>query len=396
MRLLHVIRSTDPETGGPIEGVLRSAEVMLREGHQVEAVSLESPEDVARRKTPIPVTALGKGVGRYGFNPRLAPWLRRERHKYDAVISHGLWNYSSVGTWLGLRGGPTPYYIFIHGMMDPWFREAYPLKHAAKQIFWALFEGRVLRDAKMVLFTAEEEMIRARDVFFGHAYRGQVVGYGTTVPDGHPESEQSAFYSAFPELRSRRILLFLSRIHPKKSCDLLIRAFAKCIRQLPSNLDLVIAGPDQVGWLNELRELAASLGIADRCHWPGMLNGDLKWGAFRCADAMILPSHQENFGIVVAEAMACGTPVLVSDKVNIWREVEACKAGFAAPDTVEGIYSLILEYFALSTDARAEMSNAAREGFREYFDFRKTALDLAKMIDLTRREPAASAQAGIV
>ena len=92
-----------------------------------------------------------------------------------------------------------------------------------------------------------------------------------------------------------------------------------------------MAGPDQVGWQADLMELAKRCGVENRVHWLGMLTGSLKWGAYRCADALILPSHQENFGIVVAEAMACGTPVLISDKVNIWREVLGAGAGLVAP-----------------------------------------------------------------
>ena len=148
MRLLRVIRSTNPESGGPSERLLRSSEALIRDGHEVEVVSLESEADVAPRKFPFRVTALGWGVGKYGYNPRLAPWVRENASRFDAVIMHGLWNYSSFGAWLGLRKTSTPYYIFTHGMMDPWFRQAYPLKHIAKQVYWWVAEGRVLRDAK--------------------------------------------------------------------------------------------------------------------------------------------------------------------------------------------------------------------------------------------------------
>jgi len=91
-------------------------------------------------------------------------------------------------------------------------------------------------------------------------------------------------------------------------------------------LQLVIAGPDQVGWQAALQQRAAVLGIAERITWPGMLNGELKWGAFRCAELFCLPSHQENFGIVVAEALACGLPVSAAEPVNISEEVRVARA----------------------------------------------------------------------
>ena len=385
-----MIAGSDQESGGPIEALLRISEVLVRDEHQVAVVTLEDEAEVAGRRFPFPIVALGRGTRPYRYNPRLAPWLEQNARRFDVVVLHGLWNYSSFGSWLGLRKGSTPYYIFAHGMMDPWFRTKYPLKHFAKQIFWTLAEGRVLRDAQSVLFTCEEERVRARGVFKGHPYRERVVLFGTADPQGDPELQKSAFSVAFPELRDRRFLLFLSRIHPKKGCDLLLQAFAALAPELPSDLHLVIAGPDQVGWAPELQSLAQRLGISARVHWPGMLKDDLKWGAFRCADALILPSHQENFGFVVAEGMACCTPALVSNKVNIWREVEASGGGLVEPDSLEGTHNLIRRFFALTADNRAQMASKARRGFLKYFDIEVTARDFARAIGLNGGTPRSS------
>ena len=385
MKLLHVIAGTDPESGGPIESILRISEILIQDGYQVEVVSLEEEHEIATRKFPFPITGVGQGTRRYHFNPRLTSWLKENVGRFDSVVLHGLWNFSSFGSWRALAKSSTPYFIFPHGMMDPWFREAYPLKHIAKQIFWTLAEGRVLRDAQAVLFTCEEERARARDVFVGPPYKERVVMYGTAYPHGDAPREIAAFRSQFPALTDRRFLLFLSRIHPKKGCEILIRAFAQLLPELPVDLDLVMAGPDQVGWMPELQALAVHTGVAHRVHWPGMLKDDLKWGAFRSAEALILPSHQENFGFVVAEAMACGTPVLVSNKVNIWHEVDAYHAGLVEPDTVAGARSLIRRFLALSPEEREQMSRNGRAGFFKYFDIEVTARDFARAIGFQSR-----------
>jgi glycosyltransferase involved in cell wall biosynthesis len=382
MKLLHVIASTDPESGGPIEALLRFSEVLLRDGHEVEVVSLDTVEEAAQRLFPFKLTAVGRGIGRYGYNPLLTSWVRKNAGRFDGVILHGLWNYSSVGAWRGLRRQSTPYYIFPHGMMDPWFRTRYRLKHNAKQIYWWLVEGRVLRDAKKVLFTCEEEKLRARNVFYGHTYAEGIASLGTADPVGDACAEKAAFYAAYPELKGKQFLLFLSRIHPKKGCDLLIQAFADTAAQCNSGFDLMIAGPDQVGWVPELKQIAERLGVASRVHWPGMLKGELKWGAFRAAEAMILPSHQENFGFAVAEAMACSTPVLVSDKVNIWREVEAAQAGLVEPDTFEGTRNLIRRFCSLSPEERTKMKRAARIGFQKHFVAEAATRELVQVIRL--------------
>jgi glycosyltransferase involved in cell wall biosynthesis len=387
MKLLHVISLTDPESGGPIEALLRISEVLVRDGHQVAVASLEDEKELEHRNFPFPVTGLGRGTRPYSYNSRLAPWLKQNARHFDVVVLHGLWNYSSLGSWRGLRNGSTPYYIFAHGMMDPWFRDRYPLKHLAKQAFWSLLEGRVLRDARSVLFTCEEERLRARGVFKGHPYREDVALLGTSDPPRDAAMQRAAFESALPALKNRNFLLYISRIHPKKGCDLLIRAFAQLASQLPGDLQLVIAGPDQVGWIPDLKQLAQTLGISERIHWPGMLKGDVKWGAFRSADAMVLPSHQENFGFVVAEAMACSAPVLISDKVNIWREVQASAAGFIEPDTLEGAASLIRRFYAQPPGQRELMARNARTGFLRYFDIEATARTFARAIGFAS-EPA--------
>ena len=133
----------------------------------------------------------------------------------------------------------------------------------------------------------------------------------------------------------RSYLLFLSRIHPKKGCDLLLQAFAKIAPAHPK-LHLIMAGPDAVGMRKHLQTIVDQAGLTDRVHWPGMLKGDAKWGAFAVSEAFVLPSHQENFGIAVAEALACGRPVLISDQVNIAPEIEADGCGIVEPDTLEG------------------------------------------------------------
>jgi len=292
-----------------------------------------------------------------------------------------LWNYATVAARWGLVGSETPYVVFTHGMLDPWFKESYPLKAAAKQAVWLVNEGPLLNNAHRVLFTSEEEKLRSRGAFKPYRVREEVVAYGTAdVAVGNEADEVAVFRATLPSLGDRPFLLYLSRIHEKKGCDLLVEAFADVVAR-ESGLDLVIAGPDQTGLKATLQALAASRGIANRIHWPGMLKGTAKWGAFRAAEAFILPSHQENFGIVVAEAMACGRPVLVSDKVNIWREVEADGAGFVEPDTLAGTRDLFARFLSLDENERAVMGAAARACFLRCFEIRNAARNLEAVLE---------------
>jgi glycosyltransferase involved in cell wall biosynthesis len=142
---------------------------------------------------------------------------------------------------------------------------------------------------------------------------------------------------------------------------------------------------DRTGLRAELERIAAAEGIAGRIHWPGMLQGAAKWGAFKGAMAFILPSHQENFGIVVAEAMACNTPVLISNKVNIWREVETSGGGLVEPDTQDGALALFERFLALSDEERAAMGRKARLGYESHFSIEGAARDLLAVLEEVSR-----------
>lgn len=175
------------------------------------------------------------------------------------------------------------------------------------------------------------------------------------------------------------MVLFLGRIHPKKGCDLLIRAFARVAVHDPS-LRLVMAGPDECGWQAELQKLAQELAVNARVVWTGPLYGDLKWGAVRAADVFALSSHTENFGITVAEAMACGLPVLISKEVNIWREIESDGAGLAAADDQEGTTSLLERWLAMPDAERGRMRASALRSFSERFELNRFAQDFVKCL----------------
>lgn len=378
MRILHVIASTSPEGGGPIEGVRQRGEVLREMGHSIEIACCDDPKSPWLRDFPFPVHALGPARGGYAYAPKLEEWLRGCAADYDGVVVNGIWQCHSRAAWRTMRALRRPYVVFTHGMLDPWFKRAYPLKHLKKIPYWLSVESHVLEDAAYVLFTSEEERVLARQSFRPYRVRERVVRYGVRGPQGDATVQREAFLDSHPELRGKRTLLFLSRIHPKKGCDLLIRAFAEAARA-DASLHLVLAGPDQLGWKKELEVLAVHLGIENRISWPGMLMGEAKWGAYHACDAFVLPSHQENFGIVVVEALACGKPVLISDKVNIWREVIAHRAGWVNGDTLEGTAHLISSWLA-SSPGDSELGANARRCYSSGFGVEGSAADLLEVM----------------
>jgi glycosyltransferase involved in cell wall biosynthesis len=387
MRILHVMRSFNPASGGPIESVRLLATSYRQAGHEAEAATLDDPDAPFLKDVPMPVHAHGPAMGVYGYSPRLLPWLRENLPRFDGVVVNGLWQYHGLAAWRACRGRAR-YAVFTHGMLDPWFKSAYPLKHLKKWPYWALVEYWLLRDATRVLFTSEAEQRLATESFWLHRWSGEVVPYGTQGPAGDAEGQREAFFRICPALKGRRFLAFLGRIHPKKGCDLLVEAFGR-IAACNEDVHLLMAGPDQTGWASELRAKAQKLGIADRVHWPGMLMGDAKWGAMYSADVFILPSHQENFGISVAEALACGQAVLISDKINIHAEIRDDGAALVESDTLEGTEHLIQRWLCLSEDERGRMRKAARRSFEARYDSRKLAGAIAQVFCVSGRRTGA-------
>ena len=380
VRLLNLIRSLNPAHGGPVEGCCQITPHLDDLGVITTLASLDEKHAPWLINHSLRVVGLGPAIGNYGYVRNLPSLILALAQKHDAVIIHGLWQYHSLAVWRALRGTNIPYFVYPHGMLDPWFKRSYPLKHLKKWAYWPYADFRVLRDARAVLFTTEQERLLAKQSFWLYQAHEHVVGYGTSAPPADAEGQREAFLEYFPYLRGQRILLFLSRIHPKKGVDLLIEAFAAVSSSDP-RLQLVIAGPDQVGWQAALQQRAAELGIAERITWPGMLSGELKWGAFRCAELFCLPSHQENFGIVVAEALSCGLPVAIAEPVNIACEVAAAGAGLVHADTAVGTTEALRQWLVMPAQEKASMGQRSEQLFRERFDFASVARNLLPVLE---------------
>jgi glycosyltransferase involved in cell wall biosynthesis len=367
-RLLHVVDSFSPAAGGTTEGIRKLAE---SSAGAVELVCLDDPQEGYVQGQSFPIHALGPGKGSYRFSPRLQPWLKENLERFDGLVIHGLWQCHSYGSYRVVHERK-PYVVFPHGMLDPYFKRAFPVKHVKKQVYWLAREYRVLRDARAVCFTTAMERDAAVSTFWPQRWHAVVASLGTSAPVGDRALQREVFLSRYPALRSRRFFLFLSRIHTKKGCDLLLAALARLSAAHPE-LDLVMAGPDEEGLQAQLEAQAKRLGIDRRVHWTGMLSGDLKWGAFYAAEAFVLPSHQENFGVAVVEALACEVPVLISDKVNISPEIVQDQAGIVNEDTAEGTYRSMTALLAMGPEERQRMVANGLACFQARYEMRSTA-----------------------
>lgn len=371
LRILDILPTLDPASGGPAELVRRFAVARADLEVATTVAVLDRPGESWLDLPGAATVALGRGLGGHRWHPGCAAPLRALAAAHDLVVVHGLWQYHAWAGRCAARAAGKPWVVYLHGMLDPWFRRRYPLKHLKKQLYWLLRERLVVGDAAAVCATADSERDLARGSFRPWRARELVLPLGTAVPPAEDPGQAADFRSLAPRA-GRRFILFLGRLHEKKGPELLLEGFARVAREVPE-LNLVLAGPDHQGMAARLTQRAAALGLADRICLPGLLQGPAKWGALRSAEAFCLPSHQENFAIAVTEALACGTPVLLSSQVAIWREILADGAGILAEDRLEGVEAGLRGWLALGLAGQQVMRGAAAACFRNRFEISAAA-----------------------
>ncbi|MFC4700840.1 glycosyltransferase [Glaciecola siphonariae] len=317
-------------------------------------------------------------LGTYSFSPSFNKWLLANLKNYNAVIIHGIWQFHSYAVARHCKKQKIPFVLFTHGMLDPYFNSVSFFKYIKKVLYWKVFENTTLSLASRVLFTSEEEKRCSALSFSPYEVNGEVIAYGS--PDlSIKNTSTNRFYDTYPLLKNKQIFLFLSRIHPKKGIEVLINAISR-LEKSGNDVAFCIAGPINESYKTKLEALISSLNISNKIHWLGMLDGELKHGAFKAADVFILPSFQENFGIVVAESLSLSTPVIISDRVNIWQEIKASKSGYVCEPSATGLVKAIEKWNTLSSEEKKIMSKNARSCYESQFSLQESAKDIARVI----------------
>ena len=380
MKILRVISSMNPTSGGPCQGIRNAIPTLRLLGVECEVVCLDSPNADFLGEDSFTIHAVGVARSGWGYQKNLYPWLLEHLGNYDVVIIHGLWLYHSHATIKAVKkirknNNVAPkVFVMPHGMLDPYFQLAKErrVKAIRNTLYWRFIENWVVNKADGVLFTCEEELFLARTTFPNYHPKREInVGYGIQTPPDFDPAMKEAFQLQVPDWNQEPFLLFLSRIHNKKGVDLLIDAYLALEKEIGPLPQLIIAGPgleEDYG-----KAMLASANASKNILFPGMLRDKTKWGAFYLSEAFVLPSHQENFGIAVAEALACEKAVLISTKVNIWREIDKGRGGIIAQDDADGTLSLLKSWFKLSSNEKLEMSKAAKKVFEEHFTITEAA-----------------------
>jgi glycosyltransferase involved in cell wall biosynthesis len=331
MRLVHVTQSYYPflAMGGPTVKVRALARGLASSGHAVTVLTADLGFDSAKGETT------GAVPGRWGFeakedgveaiylrtrvhyrsitwNPGAAAFCRERLQGFDLAHIYGLYDLLGPRVARACRRIARPYVVEPMGMFLPIVRSLW-----MKRLYHDTFGGRLLKGASRVIATSEQER---QEFLEGGIADSKIVvrRNGIEIPSQFPPAGR--FRSQWNIAKDVKLVLFLGRLVSKKSPDLLLEAFSRWKQRGNGSRGsvLVMAGPDEGDGLRpRLETIAAQMGLGSGVLFTGPLYGDDKWAAFRDADVFVLPSQNENFGNTAAEAVACGTPVLVTDRCGI-------------------------------------------------------------------------------
>jgi glycosyltransferase involved in cell wall biosynthesis len=379
--VLHVIPAVAPRYGGPSRAVLSMCRALRSIGVRAEVASTDADgrarlSGLAAASAAVPTRLFARQWSEaFKYSRPLARWLDGHVREFDVVHVHAVFSHACLAAARACRRRGVPYVVRPLGSLDPW---SLARRRLEKRILWHAGVARMLRGAAAIHYTTDEERRQAE--------RPLGLAGGVVIPLGVDDElfERSAARGAGapgrPELAGRPYALFLSRLHPKKGLELLLEAFAGLVETARADWRLVVAGDGEPAYVSALRRRAERLGDGGRILFTGWLAGVERLETLRGAGLFVLPSHQENFGLAAAEAMAAGVPVLLSDRVNLADLVIAAGAGWVVPPDAAPLRDALAAALRDPT-ARAARGRAGQELARERFAWPVVA---ARLVDLYR------------
>jgi glycosyltransferase involved in cell wall biosynthesis len=354
-KILHLTSNLSRSAGGPFTSIRRLAQCQQSLSTNVNVVGVDCP-NMARDLQlwePLQPIVCKRQFPRIGdYSPAISPALNKVGP--DLLHLHGLWTYTTFagGRWAQERG--TSYVISPRGMLEPWALDYHWWK---KRPVWWGWEKRTVERASLLHATAEEEADHLRALGLKNPIA--VIPNGADLPAMQRKHHDD----------DSRIILFLSRIHPKKGLMNLVKAWS-ILR--PANWKVVIAGPSQIGHAAEVRKAIVEEGLEGAFEFSGPVYEQAKWELYGNADLFVLPTYSENFGMVVAEALASGAPVITT-KGAPWKELVSSECGWWIDIGVEPLVAALRDAIALSDADREAMGRNGRRLIEEKYPWPKIA-----------------------
>lgn len=367
MKILHVIPSVSERSGGPATAIVPMCRALMRQGIEVQLISTTDglPETSnATEYKGVPAKFFPPQLGAsFKYSRPLATWLSTNVKNFDVAHIHAVFNHSSISASRASRKAGVPYVIRPLGTLDPW---SMTQKSLRKHLFWQLSGKAMLRDAAAVHYTSDAEKLSTeRHLNLNH---GKVISLGIDANNSNCNGR----------MFSEPYVLVLSRLHPKKAVDVLIEAFQSLIHSEKfARWRLVIAGDGPPNYVSKLKAQVAATSPRDRITFTGWLDEDEKHAVLSGASLLALPSHQENFGLCVMEALSHSVPVLISPNVNLATEIVSANAGWISAIDKDALTTRLAE--ALSDEDELTERGRAGKQLSQRYSWEKTASELMEL-----------------
>lgn len=377
LRIIHFFPRIRREEGGVVQVVIDLCRSLVDLGHIVRLATCDGPDVpndwrssahnpslcLLEKSKVLPGCLSAVGISNF----------RKLMTDADVVHLHTPWEISNLQLAKAAHNNGLPYIVTVHGMLDDYCMRQKGLK---KRAFLTLGGRQMFARAAVVHFTAKAEMQQATHWIPGdYLPVVQACALDLSPYDSLPGLEPAL--ATFPPLAGpRQKILFLSRIHPKKGLEHLIEACG-LLKEQGREFDLVVAGPGEVDYVAQLKKLAVNCGVSKLTHFVGMVRGEVKLSLYELADVFVLPTYQENFGLVLPEALACRTPVVTTKGTDIWRELADAGARIVDQNP-KAIAAAIAELLA-DDRLRSELGNRGREYVRNWLAEEKVAAGYEQM-----------------
>ena len=364
MRVIHTVASIAERSGGPSRTITDLCSSIGCLGAVVDLVAgidrsagdrLIRPDANSVSLHLVNARHLGGLVYYPGFICALAKLL--DEPQPALIHDHGIWGYTNAVAWWTAHRRAVPYVLSPRGMLEPW---ALKFKAGKKRMAWLFYQQRIIESAAVVVATSEQECKNVKRLFPKLPV--------AIIPNGVQLPGPADMLPARPEVTSGGTVLYMSRIHPVKNLTGLLGAWALLPRQVASGWRLVIAGPDEAGHASEVMSRVQELGLLDSVDLIGPVGEESKDSIYQSADLFVLPSFSENFGVVVAEALAYGLPVIATTGTP-WQELPRRGCGWWVDPTPESLAKALAEAMAISFGERRAMGAVGRAYVREQFSW---------------------------